>query len=231
MIFDALDGRVARLTKQTSEFGVQLDSCTDVVTFGVAPALLVKAVYEHAMAGAGLTYSFKLTFCLCALYTVCAILRLARFAAETDTETSSHDSFEGLPAPAAAGFLAAGVFFLFESGGMLSPFSFGETATLLLKRVFLVLPPILGLLMVSRIRYVHMVNRYVRGRKTFNYLIQGILCIFLLAFCHEWALFLFLAAYVISGPVLQAYGGARRFVTGAEKPPEETGKPEPREPE
>jgi len=225
MIFDALDGRVARLTNQTSEFGVQLDSCTDVVTFGVAPALLVKAVYEHAMAAAGLSYSVKLTFCLCALYAVCAILRLARFAVETDEE-ESHDTFSGLPTPAAAGVIAAAVIFLFDTGGTMNPFSFSTETVLLLKRIFIILPPILGLLMVSRIPYTHLVNRYVRGRKTFNYLTQGILCLFLLAFCHEWALFLSLTAYVFSGPILLGYRTVRRLLTRSDPDLEPEGRGE-----
>lgn len=201
MIFDTLDGRVARLTNQTTEFGVQLDSCTDVVTFGVAPALLVKVIYEQAMVSANMHYSVKLTFCLSALYTVCAILRLARFAAETESEDSVHNVFSGLPTPAAAGIIASGVFFIFQGDEALG-FTFGETTKIAMKMAFVFLPPALGLLMISRVRYVHVGNRFIRGRKTFNFLAQAIIGIFLVAFCHEWTIFLFFLGYVLSGPTM-----------------------------
>ncbi len=205
MIFDTLDGRVARLTNQTTEFGVQLDSCTDVVTFGVAPALLVKVIYEQAMTAADLEYNVKLTFCLTALYTVCAILRLARFSAETESEDAVHHVFSGLPTPAGAGIIASAVFFIFE-GDMALGFEFGGTTQLGIKMIFLFLPPALGLLMVSRVRYVHVGNRFIRGRKTYNFLAQVIICMFLVAFCHEWTIFLFFLGYVFSGPLMATIG-------------------------
>ena len=201
MIFDALDGRVARLTNQASEFGVQLDSLTDIVSFGVAPALLIKVTYEQAMIQEQISYGVKLPLLLSSLYVLCAVLRLARFSLDTDTDDASHISFSGLPSPAAAGMLASSVFFLFNGGESLG-FSLSQPLVLNLKRVFIFLPPLLGLLMISKIPYVHMVNRYVRGRKTFNFLAQGILCLFLVAFCHDWAIFLSFTGYVVSGPVL-----------------------------
>jgi CDP-diacylglycerol--serine O-phosphatidyltransferase len=223
MIFDALDGRVARLTNQASEFGVQLDSLTDIVSFGVAPALLVKVVYEQALVQAQIPFNSKLPLLLSSLYMLCAVLRLARFSLDTDTEEASHNSFSGLPSPAAAGMLASSVFFLFAGGESLG-FSLSQPLVLILKRVFIFIPPVLGLLMISRIPYVHMVNRYVRGRKTFNFLAQGILCLFLVAFCHDWAIFLFFTAYVASGPILVGVHairgrGAIRKKTAGKMPP------------
>ena len=201
MIFDALDGRVARLTNQSSEFGVQLDSLTDIVSFGVAPALLAKVVYEQALTAAGITYSVKLPLLLCSLYVVCAVLRLARFSLITDTEEESHVSFTGLPTPAAAGMLASSVFFFNEGGSSLG-LAMGDQTVLVMKRIFIFIPPILGLLMITRVQYVHMVNRYVRGRKTFNFLALGLVCLFLVAFCHDWVILLVFTAYAFSGPVL-----------------------------
>ncbi len=201
MIFDALDGRVARLTNQTSEFGIQLDSITDTVSFAVAPALLAKVVYEHALTLAGIPFSVKLTLLLSSLYLLCAILRLARFSLKAEKEDTSHNVFSGLPTPAAAGLIASSVLFFFEGGESLG-LSMDKNTTLTLQRMFIFLPPFLGVLMISKIEYIHLVSRYVRGRKTYDYLAMMIVTIFLIAFCHDWAIMLFFMGYVLSGPVL-----------------------------
>ena len=103
MLFDMLDGSAARLTKQTSEMGAQLDSLCDAVTFGVAPAfLMLQFVTRELTDVSGLSFHPRLLWTIAALYTVCAILRLARFNVETEEE-DSHEEFSGLPSPAAAG--------------------------------------------------------------------------------------------------------------------------------
>jgi CDP-diacylglycerol--serine O-phosphatidyltransferase len=205
MVFDALDGRVARLTQQTTEFGAQLDSFTDLISFGVAPAVMVKVIFEQGMIGANLSYSVKLTLLLTALYTICSVLRLARFTVDTTPEDQAHHLFLGLPTPAAAGMIAASVLFLFHGH---QTFAFMENPEVLLslKKAMLFLPPLLGLLMMSKIEYVHFFNRFVRGRKTFNFLVQGVLVIFLVAFWHEVAILLCFLVYLVSGPAM-ALGG------------------------
>ena len=96
MIFDALDGHVARLAKTTSDFGAQLDSLCDVVTFGVAPAFLLVKMCP------GFTFNHsQMVWIIAAAYACCAALRLARFNVETDDE-DDHMNFSGLPSPAAA---------------------------------------------------------------------------------------------------------------------------------
>jgi CDP-diacylglycerol--serine O-phosphatidyltransferase len=202
MVFDALDGRVARLTHQTTEFGAQLDSFTDLISFGIAPAVIVKVIYEQSLIQAGqVTYSVKLTLMLTALYAVCAVLRLARYTVETSEDEPAHNIFVGLPTPAAAGVIASGVIFLFQ-GGETFAFMANEKWILAMKKTMIYLPPLLGLLMISKIEYVHFFNRFVRGRKTFNFLVQGVLCIFIIAFWHTWALLLCFTLYLLSGPVL-----------------------------
>jgi CDP-diacylglycerol--serine O-phosphatidyltransferase len=212
MVFDALDGRVARLTKQTTEFGAQLDSFTDLISFGIAPAILIKAIYEQAMLQAEMNFSAKLTLLLTALYTICAVLRLARFTVETTPE-DSHKLFTGLPTPAAAGMVAATVLFLFE-GHQTFPFMKDPATLFTLKRTMLFLPALLGLLMISKIEFVHLANRFIRGRKTFNYLVQGVLCIFIIAFWYEWAFLLCFLLYVLSGPVLAVYHSVESLFKG-----------------
>src|SRR5581483_9814286 len=96
MIFDALDGHVARLAKTSSDFGAQLDSLCDVVTFGVAPAfLLVKMCPSQTFLHSGRVWMIAASFA------ACAALRLARFNAETH-EDDDHLNFTGLPSPAGA---------------------------------------------------------------------------------------------------------------------------------
>jgi CDP-diacylglycerol--serine O-phosphatidyltransferase len=97
MVFDALDGRVARLTRTQSPFGAEYDSLSDMVSFGVAPALVI---YEWALKGMG-----KMGWVAAFVYCACAALRLARF--NTNIGVVDKRYFQGLPSPAAAGLIAA----------------------------------------------------------------------------------------------------------------------------
>lgn len=200
MVFDALDGKIARITNQASDFGAQLDSLTDLVTFGMAPALLTKIVYEHAMLSAGHPVSRKVVLVITFLYAVCALLRLARFTIETDVDDESHERFFGLPSPAAAGVVASSVFLLFEEGSPLV--GIDPDTHLLLVRCMLWSLPILGILMVSRVEYVHVVSRWFRGRRPFFHLLTILIAIFLIASAHEVAFFVVFAGYAVAGPIL-----------------------------
>ena len=135
--FDAFDGRVARLTRTQSDFGVELDSLADVITFGVAPAILV---YKWALSGMG-----TLGIVICSIYAACGAIRLARFNVLAHSDTGTQRYFIGLPIPLAAGMLVAVVIGLAhidepiaEAVGM------WPIATLVL---------VLAFLMVSTIRY------------------------------------------------------------------------------
>ena len=92
MLFDALDGSAARMTGQESQFGAELDSLCDAITFGTAPAVIVWQYSE------GIGLPRKVTWAIGALFTLCVLIRLARFNVET-TEDDPHDGFEGLPTP------------------------------------------------------------------------------------------------------------------------------------
>jgi CDP-diacylglycerol---serine O-phosphatidyltransferase len=96
MVFDALDGRVARLTRTQSEFGAEYDSLSDMVSFGAAPALVI---YEWSLKGMG-----KMGWLAAFIYCACAALRLARF--NTNIDVIDKRFFQGLPSPAAAGLIA-----------------------------------------------------------------------------------------------------------------------------
>src|SRR5271163_2997892 len=116
MIFDALDGHVARLAKQTSDFGAQLDSLCDVVTFGVAPGFLLVKMCPH------FTYwHHDAVWIIAASYAACAALRLARFNVETGEE-DDHLNFSGLPSPAAAASIAGFAILFYELRRQETPF-------------------------------------------------------------------------------------------------------------
>lgn len=202
MLFDALDGSAARLTNQTSEFGAMLDSLCDVVSFGVAPAFmmlkLTDARYgmmdtlrvegtatasDASLFQAPFYYDINVLWAIAALYLACAILRLARFNVETDEE-DDHDGFSGLPSPAAAAVVASfpiGVWTLKtkmalvdENGEALVRWA--EPAAHILFPSLAVLLPLITLatavLMVSRIKYPHVFNQMLRGRRGRKQLLQ-----------------------------------------------------------
>jgi CDP-diacylglycerol---serine O-phosphatidyltransferase len=200
MVFDALDGKIARITNQASDFGAQLDSLTDLVTFGVAPALLTKILYEHTMVAAGLPVQGKVVLVITFLYAVCALLRLARFTIETDVDDEAHEKFFGLPSPAAAGVVAATTFLIFEPGSPLAEVE--STTRVRLVQAMLWSLPVLGLLMVSRVEYVHVVSRWFRGRRPFFHLLAVLVVLFLIASAHEVAFFVVFGGYAIAGPIL-----------------------------
>ena len=172
MFFDALDGFVARLTRGESSYGAQLDSFADALTFGVTPAVLVKVLAEHENAAA-LAGHARLHFLAVAAFALLAILRLVRYTLEQDTRrTAEHGWFLGLPSPAAAGCAVSTVWMylllrrpeLEMAAGTPTPLNrFLEWIDVQAVQPFLpyVLPalliamPLLGLAMVSRLRYRH----------------------------------------------------------------------------
>jgi CDP-diacylglycerol--serine O-phosphatidyltransferase len=171
MIADMLDGRIARRVQSTSSFGGQLDSLCDIISFGVAPAFLMLNVLEHEFASIGLADESLLQrfiWLTAATYISCAAIRLARFNVENEEDESAHMSFMGLPTPAAAGVIVSLIIFHQET---LASFA-----------IICILPFLalgISVLMVSRIRYPHILNQYLRGKKPFGYLIRLLL---LLAF-------------------------------------------------
>lgn len=173
MLFDALDGRAARWANQSSEFGAQLDSLCDVVTFGVAPAFLMRQFSLQSMIHP------RIMWVIAGLYVACAILRLARFTVETDEE-DSHDVFSGLPSPAAAGVIASFPVAMYGLGNLTGPNAkvseFAQRLATWLEPALLEILPLITLavacLMVSRIRYSHVFNQLFSGKRSRGHLIQ-----------------------------------------------------------
>jgi CDP-diacylglycerol--serine O-phosphatidyltransferase len=215
MIFDGLDGRLARLTRKTSDFGAQLDSLADMVSFGVGPAVLVLCLVMPALGGhwhwlAGEKFFSRAAWVAVAVFVACAALRLARFNVENVHDESAHVSFRGIPTPGAAGALASLIILHEEVIRIETQWASGWLVAAMPVAAFG-----LGLLMVSSVRYVHPVNAYLRRRRPISHLV-AIVIVVTVGVMHPQALLAGLVwAYVISGP---AWGIWRRL-TGRGKTP------------
>jgi len=220
MICDMLDGRLARMTRRTSDFGGQLDSMCDVISFGVAPAMVMVQAVLLILGKASLLSGNRLieraVWAVAAVYVACAVLRLARFNVENEPDESAHMDFKGLPVPGAAAAVAS-LIMLFEhlrntrgsgwlSTSWLKPEWFAVQWVLIAVCVAIPVVTLLsGLLMVSRFRYAHLVNQYIRGKRPFGYLVK--LLVVALAVVLEPLITLAAAAlaFVASGPATAMY--------------------------
>jgi CDP-diacylglycerol--serine O-phosphatidyltransferase len=193
VIFDGIDGKVARLTKATSRFGVEYDSLSDLVAFGVAPAILV---YAWALRPYG-----KFGWLAVFLYVACGALRLARFNVQVDTVESRY--FRGLPIPGAAGLIVATIFLCYRLGVR------GDGSNLFI----LLMIYLLAFLMVSNIRYPSFKHLELLKRKPFSTLVAIVL--FLVVVVAEPAIVLFIlaAVYLLLGPAEVVRGWYRKRET------------------
>ena len=181
-VCDSLDGRVARFTGTTSDFGTEYDSLSDLVAFGVAPAALS---YLWALKPFG-----RLGWLAAFMFVICGALRLARFNVEKTKIKSIF--FKGLPIPSAACFIASLILFTSHFDG------FAE------RRDVVIIVMIYGLsfLMVSSLNYPSFKEFHIKHRKPFNVLVASILILLLVAYKPKILLFLILFIYVCSGPVI-----------------------------
>jgi CDP-diacylglycerol--serine O-phosphatidyltransferase len=207
MIADMLDGRLARLTRTTSSFGGQLDSLTDVISFGVAPAfLMLKLVetYLERLEFESLRFSLLIErsiFFSAILYAMCAVVRLARFNVENEEDEAAHMNFAGLPTPAAAGVVVSFVIlhehFLSEAGDR-SPELYYASGIVTISALPLI-TFLMSLLMVSRIRYPHLTNQLLRGKKTLPALLTIFACGLLIVWNIPLAMVFGFCGYVLFG--------------------------------
>jgi CDP-diacylglycerol--serine O-phosphatidyltransferase len=202
MIFDMLDGSVARWTKQATKFGGELDSLCDAVSFGVAPAFIILQMAD--------AYHPRILWAIAALFMTCTILRLARYNVESDSN-DHHDAFSGLPSPAAAATIAAFAVVAPNASSLMVPDAAlsllpSETWTLSVVRNAV---PIIGLvlagLMVSRIRYPHLAKQALRGKRQFRQLAQIVFAIAAIVALGELAAPLILCTFVAAAPLRAAW--------------------------
>src|SRR5436190_7025656 len=198
--FDAFDGRVARMTKTQSEFGVELDSLADVITFGVAPAILV---YKWALASMGM-----LGMAICATYAACGAIRLARFNVLAHSETSVQRYFVGLPIPLAAGMVVSLVIALHQPGRPASE-SVGMVPLALLMLV-------LSFLMVSTIRYRTFKEAGLNPKTAVAFLlVVGVGVLIALRGRPQLVLLVYFSFYILLGLAEEALFGRKRRAAAA----------------
>ncbi len=183
MIFDGLDGRIARMTNSTSAFGAEYDSLADMVSFGLAPALLLYSWGVHEFGKLGWLAAF--------IYTAGAALRLARFNVQASSLSKKY--FQGLPSPAAAA-LVAGWVWVIEHHAL--PW---DVAAHLIGAGLLVAA---GVLMVSNVRYFSGKEFNLKRKVPFVALLVVVLVLVVISLEPPLTLWGFFAVYAISGPVI-----------------------------
>lgn len=195
MVFDVLDGYVARLSRTASKFGGELDSLCDGISFGLAPAFLLmrmgptweRPLLHQCLAG------------IAGLYMVCALLRLARFNVENTPDPASHKRFRGLPSPGAAGCLAC---LAILRGSIGEQWHFDAAMVRLVVEVWATVGAfVVALLMVSRVSYPHVTKQFLKGKRHFSHLVQVIIVGFVIFLIPEMALILAFWIYALVLPL------------------------------
>ena len=212
-ILDGLDGRVARLTNTQSDFGEQYDSLADLISFGLAPALLAFNWSLASLSEIG-TLPGKLGWLAAFLFAACAALRLARF--NTQAGIADKRYFQGLASPAAAGTLVFTIWFFVDNGVA------GETVRWLI--FFEVVT--LGILMFSNVRYFSFKAGPKGDRVPAYWVLLAVLIMVLLALDPPIMGMIFGSTYVLSGMIITV-AGRRSWKLKREKRPKTPGKTEP----
>lgn len=180
MITDGLDGRIARMTNTQTAFGAEYDSLSDMVTFGVAPALLLYSWNLHQLGKLGWLVSF--------MYTAAVALRLARF--NTQLQTADKRYFQGLSCTAAAGMISAYVWLCYQY----------EWAAVFVLASSLSLAVLAAVLMVSNVRYHSFKQIDFKGKVPFLYVLLVVILFMAVAADPAWVVFITFALYAFSGP-------------------------------
>ena len=215
MLLDAVDGWVARLTRSASPLGGHLDSLSDVVTFGMAPAyMMLQLVRRHLGEDTGVSIIGpeadgalgKAIWAVAVVYLCCTALRLARFNVEAGPGgVERGKSFRGLPSPGAAGAVAS---LILLHQHVLPPGSSDQVPAFFARGAALGIPFITLLCafaMVSTIPYIHVANRYVYGARSFKYVARLVVTLALLIGFFPETLASLFTVYALSGPVQLLY--------------------------
>ena len=189
MIFDALDGFAARLFNAASMHGIQMDSLADMVTFGVAPAVMV-AVMAHKLSD--LSHNgYYFVWLMSSVYLGCAALRLATYNVHAMLEKKSSEKFSGLPSPGAAAAICSLIIFFNKFG----------TEYVLVVKLLPLYAGVLGFLMVSNISYTH-VGKWIQSVKRNNKRATALLVLLALLYWNPvFIATIAINAYVLLGPI------------------------------
>jgi CDP-diacylglycerol--serine O-phosphatidyltransferase len=197
MVLDSLDGRIARMTNTMSKFGAEFDSLADLVTFGVAPAILA---YSWSLSAYG-----KWGWLVAFLFVVCGALRLARFNIQIGIIESR--VFNGLPIPGAASVIATGIMLYFYLGGE------GKYHDIPILLAIVAL----ALFMVSNIKYYSFKDLNFFSRKPFMSFVLIVIILIIVAAEPQITLFILSVSYSLSGP---CWWLIRRCRTASQEKPE-----------
>lgn len=203
MVFDGLDGRIARMTGSTSDLGEQLDSMADMVTFGVAPAFLaiqLVGVGTPFLSEKDSSDDFlsRVALIIAGIFVACAALRLARFNIEVNQPAEAdHSSFKGLPSPGAAGTVASVI--LLHQHFLAQPVPSG-LATILTEIGMVLLMLLVAFAMVSRLRYIHFLNRYFHNNAGFGKVVRIVVILMLLMVYPQAVIATTFVGYALSAP-------------------------------
>ncbi|HEM55876.1 MAG: CDP-diacylglycerol--serine O-phosphatidyltransferase [Thermodesulfobacterium geofontis] len=190
ILFDIFDGRTARFFKTSSKFGLEYDSLSDLVSFGVAPSLLI---YQFSLKNFN-----KIGWLASFLYTICVALRLARFNVKIFLKSNY---FEGLPSPAGAAILASSVLFLLKT----------ELGSIYKDWGLLVLTYFIAYLLVSPIQYPSFKEFKIKKAQTFYFLVFFILGLTVIASNPSLYLFIIFWFYLLLGPLLFFKENGKKF--------------------
>jgi CDP-diacylglycerol--serine O-phosphatidyltransferase len=201
MLFDAIDGQVARITRVVSDFGAQLDSLCDLVSFGLAPAILIVKMCPQFT-----NKHSEIIWCVAALFACCAALRLARYNVETDMD-DDHTSFAGLPTPAAAATIASFAilsYALRNERALLTHENF-QRYDAWMQLIVPALAVVMSLLMVSRIPYPHPLTQFLRGQRSFAQLVAIVFALMAILIVRAYAVPLLCVIFVCASPARFAW--------------------------
>ncbi len=199
MVFDALDGYVARLAGASSEMGAELDSLCDMVSFGVAPAfLLVKMCPQFSF------WHKEAVWVVAASFAVCVALRLARFNVET-SDDDDHMNFRGLPSPAAAASVAGFAIMFSTLRDKDTAFTYAPQLDVTLQFILPFFAIFAAMLMVSRVPYPHLVNQVFRGQRTPRHLVGIIFTLVAIMVVRHYAVPIVCLTFVLYGPALYCW--------------------------
>lgn len=199
MILDGVDGRVARMTNTQSEFGAEYDSLSDMVSFGIAPALVMYQWSLASMVDLGWQWG-KLGWLAAFIYTACAAMRLARF--NTQVGTADKRYFQGLPSPSAAAVIAGVVWVGVDQSVPGKDVAFFAVA----------LTIAVGLLMVSNVLFYSFKELHVKRKLPFFSLIIVVLVLALAALDTSKLLLFVFALYTVSGPFFSIFRKLRKLL-------------------
>ena len=194
IVFDALDGRIARMTGTNTEFGVQFDSISDVVSFGIAPAILAYAWgYRNVLAGSGESFLGHFAWLCCLTFLICSAWRLARFNVK-GMEPGGNKNFVGMPTPAAAGLVAA----IVHACHWVGPIEDQRWSY-----AWFVLLPVLGALMTSTVRYYSFKDVPWTKKQPSITVILVVLLVGIIWRYSEYVLVIMASSYALAGITLQ----------------------------